>query len=324
MNTPLFSLHSKQSGGIGEFTDLLPLISWCKEIGLSIIQLLPLNDTGQDTSPYNAVSSCALNPLHLCLSCLPGKDKHPDLFKKLDPLKILNLTPNVDYPKVREAKLNWLRDYFAIKHNDIPCDEFVKENPWVKGYALFRALKDKQQWTFWEEWPAEYVPANKEAFDKLYQQFQNDAEFYIFVQYLCFQQLCDVKKQAQQAGILIKGDIPILISPDSADVWLEKHLFRLDLAAGAPPDMYSKEGQYWGFPLYNWTAMDAENNRWWIERIKLCQKFLSSLPLRSCGWFFSNLGCPKRKKSNGRAFRARRRKKMDPRRRKNPQNPPRK
>jgi len=295
IDTPLFSLHSRESCGIGEFYDLVPLIHWCKEVGLSILQLLPLNDTGKDSSPYNAISSCALNPLHLSLNRLPGREKQLTLFQELEELRILNLAPFVDYARVNAAKTTWLKRYYAFMKDAISIQNFVQEHLWVRGYALFKALKDLHEWKSWEDWPEEH--RHPQNFESLYNAFKEEASFHIFVQALCFRQMHDVKREAGKAGILLKGDIPILISPDSADVWLEPHLFHLDLSAGAPPDMYSKEGQYWGFPLFNWEAIAREDYRWWKQRLNVAQLFYHWYRIDHIVGFFRIWGIPRGKKA---------------------------
>ncbi len=273
INTPLFSLHTAKSCGIGEFPDLIPLFPWMKSIGFEVLQLLPLNDTGMDSSPYNALSSCALNPIHLGLESLKGEKENPSLFDELKELKKLKVKPFVDYAQVRKAKMQWLKKYYQVMKSKIDYKFPFKDNSWIKSYALFKALKEKNNWKSWTEWPENERPKNKTEFDQLYSKYKEEADFHIFVQFLCMQQMEQVKQEANKNNILIQGDIPILISPDSADVWHEPHLFRLDLSAGAPPDMYSKEGQYWGFPIFNWDAIEKEGFRWWIQRLKYAEKF---------------------------------------------------
>src|SRR5262249_16864853 len=119
----LFSIKTATSGGIGEYPDLLPLIDWCANIGFDIIQLLPLNDTGPDPSPYSAISAFALNPLHLGLAQLPNIDHYPVLQQILQQLQALNNAQRVDYPMVRELKERFLQQYYAwefpnFAHND--------------------------------------------------------------------------------------------------------------------------------------------------------------------------------------------------------------
>ncbi len=212
--TPLFSLRTKQSSGIGEFLDLLPLIDWCSSIGLNVIQLLPLNDTGGEMSPYYAVSSCALDPVYLSLptplSCGPSR------------------------PDILQTKL----DYFFSQFKTHPHTSF--QAPWLESYARFKAQKDPR-----------YPP-----------------EFYKYLQGLCFDQMKQVRAYATKKNVSLLGDIPILLSPDSADVFAEPHLFDLSLEAGAPPDQYNTLGQHWGFPLFRWDAIRAEHYGWWKRRMQ--------------------------------------------------------
>jgi len=250
---PLFSLHSNQSCGIGEFTDLLKLIPWCQEVGMNVIQLLPLNDTGKDTSPYNALTANALNPLHLG-------------FRHDCPLKF---SKRVDYKKVAEIKMKWLRDSFrengeTIVNSDL-FQQFLIDHPWLQAYAVFKALKIQHNWDDWRIWGPPYNHPTEEIV--LNYEPKEEVLFHQYVQFLCFQQLHKVKEVANQHGILLKGDIPILISPDSEEVWLHQNLFDLSVSAGAPPDMYNKDGQIWGFPLFNWEKMKANGYQWWRTRL---------------------------------------------------------
>lgn len=268
----MFSLHSQQSCGIGEYPDLLPIISWCKELGFDVIQLLPLNDTGHETSPYCAISANALNPIHLGLSHLNDVSNHPQFQQQITELQKLNSLQRIDYDAVRTHKEKFLTDYFQTQVASLPSSAeyqaFKKNNPWVFGYALFKALKIQRNWQSWEEWPAllrDPDIINLQYFPEL----GNEVEHHIFIQFLCFQQMKEVKQYATAHNVFIKGDIPILINKESADVWLNRKLFLMQYEAGAPPDKYVKEGQNWGFPLYNWTALHNEFYQWWIERLKV-------------------------------------------------------
>lgn len=270
---PLFSLHSEASCGIGEYPDLLQLIPWCRHIGLDVIQLLPLNDTGIDISPYSALSSNALNPIHLGLSRLPFVAGNADLQRQSSELKRYNNSQRIQYPEVRQMKEQFLRAYYQQYASGFVARDnyqsFKKRYPWLKGYALFKAIKIARQWEKWEEWPQELKALA--ACQHIPNELAVEVEFQIFVQYLCFLQLEEVKQYASQNSVLIKGDIPILINRESADVWFDPTLFHLDLGAGAPPDMYAEEGQKWGFPIYNWDALESQRHRWWIERLKAAE-----------------------------------------------------
>lgn len=273
---PLFSLHTLKSAGIGEYLDLIPLIEFCKEIGFDVIQLLPLNDTGLGTSPYSAISAFALNPIHLSLWALPEVTRIPQCEEKIAHLRKWNLTHRVKYPIVRELKHALLRDYYQLVFPEIAktreYERFVAENHWLEPYALFKAIKESRDWSPWETWPDHLQHTDPEHRRELYREYRERIGFHKMVQYLAYQQFSEVKKVANSHSLLIKGDIPILIDRDSADVWGNPSHYHLDLAAGAPPDMYTKDGQDWGFPTYNWQTHRSENFRWWKERLRVAAK----------------------------------------------------
>lgn len=267
INIPLASLRTMHSSGIGEFADLIPLIDWCHEMGLEVVQLLPLNDSGTDPSPYSALSSCALHPIYLSLSDLPGRPTPPDASH-------LNALPRISYLEVLSLKLNFLHSYFQESGPEIVKSKefqtFRDQNQWLVPYALFKVLKDKLQHTPWLSWPAELKTPD---FKKLETEHQEDIVFYLFLQYLCHLQLTEIKQYANSKGVLLKGDIPILISPDSADCWFKPDRFNFNLSAGAPPDAYNSEGQYWGFPLFNWEDLKNEDYFWWRERLLVASNY---------------------------------------------------
>ncbi len=150
---------------------------------------------------------------------------------------------------------------------------FTQNNEWIKPYALFKVLKEKQNHSHFSLWPEEWKNLSKESFDSLFEQFLQECCFYITLQYLCFSQLRTVKKEAEEQRVYLKGDIPILISPDSADVWFEPEIFDQQISIGVPPDQYSKKGQYWGFPLPKWDIMRENSFSWWKNRLKYASYF---------------------------------------------------
>ena len=270
---PLFSLHSEKSCGIGEFLDLIPMIHWCQEVGIDVIQLLPLNDIGLGTSPYNALSAFALSPIHLNLTELPNLDTVPEYQEKLAKIRYWNRTTRVKYHIVRELKFAFLRDYFPRVFPEISqtpdYQNFLEQNKWLESYALFKALKEEHLWKNWEDWPTHLKSPSENGYLDLLKEHKKACEFHAFLQYLCYQQLEQVKKLATEKEVFLKGDIPILISRDSADVWHHRHFFLLHLAAGAPPDMYTRDGQYWGFPIYDWEELEKHHYDWWRERLQI-------------------------------------------------------
>jgi 4-alpha-glucanotransferase len=269
---PLFSIHSANSYGIGEFSDLAPLTDWCSSIGFDVIQLLPLNDTGLGISPYSALSAFALNPIFLGLSSLPHIKEHPLLKEELKALPKFSYSQHVDYARVREYKERFLRHYYQFEGDKLSksteYQHFIQKANWLKGYAVYKVLKKKYKGSSWETWPeAERFPTQN-LLDSVSAQQQEEFNWFCFLQFLCDQQLKAAKGHAAHKQVFLMGDIPILIDRDSADVWLNQDLFDLQFSAGAPPDLFNEEGQNWGFPIYNWTAMSQQSYQWWIERLQ--------------------------------------------------------
>lgn len=256
------SLHTQYSSGIGEYLDLIPMIDWAAKVGFDIIQLLPINDGGTDPSPYSALSAFALNPALISLTPLV----HEVSSTGIKALKRFNQNKRVPYKKVYALKDELLRDLYL---NELPTlkrdsqyQQFINENPWLNTYAHFRAMKMISNKT-WMQWNHSYI--HRDA--KVNRYIEHETDYYRFLQYLCHLQMKKVKQYAEQKGILLKGDIPILVAPDSADVWSHTELFNLKLSAGAPPDQYSKEGQNWGFPIYLWQTQYDKIMQWWIQRL---------------------------------------------------------
>lgn len=256
ISLPLFALRSKKSAGIGEFLDLIPLIQWCSRLGFDCLELLPLNDTGDDPSPFNPISSCALDPIYLSLHPLGDVSSFSDLNQK----------PKLARTEVKARKMRWLRDdfenRFAIVSKTEEYQYFRKSHPWLPIYASFKTFEEEFPNTPVLAWPKRYG-------DPIHNQTLFD--FHCFLQYLCFSQMQTVRKEASRLGIFLKGDMPILVNPHSADVWAYPHLFRTDLEAGSPPDAYNPLGQKWGFPLYDWDAMEEEGFAWWKTRLHLLE-----------------------------------------------------
>jgi len=235
---PLFSLHTERSCGIGEYLDLLPLIDWCVNVGMNVIQLLPLNDTGLETSPYSAISAFALNPLFLSLY----------IYKEAPTLP---RTPRVDYPAVREAKHIFLKN---LQPSLEGYEEFCQQTPWLEPYAEFKARLERNANALWSKWSNLSPPP------------PNEIAFHKKLQFLCHQQLTQVKAYAEQKGVLLMGDLPILVAHNSHDVREHPDYFDLEFGAGAPPDYYNAQGQAWGLPIYHWDPQERDDFSWWRAR----------------------------------------------------------
>ncbi len=270
---PLISIRTKSSSGNGEFYDLFPLIDYCANIGMDIIQLLPLNDSDEDPSPYNALSSCALHPIYLSLNKLPYLT---DALKQdLHLLEKFNHTKRIDYQALLSAKKLWLKKYLYVAEDKIKNEkkysEFCAKNQWLKEYALFKTLKEKHHGKHWKDWEPHLSTPSKSELKRLERAESKNMEAYFLEQYLCFKQLKEVKAYGTKKGVFLKGDIPILVSPNSADVWFHREFFDLTHVAGSPPNIFNPEGQYWGFPIYHWKAMEENHYEWWKTRLNVAK-----------------------------------------------------
>jgi 4-alpha-glucanotransferase len=268
INLPLFSLHTRRSP-IGEYPDLCRVIDWCRSVGFDTLQLLPLNDTGTETSPYSARSAFALNPIYLQLDALPHMDPSLRDAARMAPQSAMRL----DYAPLRTHKRRFLESYCDRVSEQIRSTEgykqFVEENSWLDNYGLYKVLKAEMQGLHWEEWPEEWRQPSR----PLLEQFRSQIQTHILTQYLCHQQLKLVRDYAEQAGILLMGDIPILIDRDSADVWAHRDYFKMGADAGAPPDALGPEGQDWGFPPYDWNQLAMSNYGWWRQRLQVASGY---------------------------------------------------
>ncbi|GAB5517791.1 MAG: hypothetical protein RhofKO_00420 [Rhodothermales bacterium] len=270
---PVTALRSTTSVGVGEFSDLLSLGQWCAHVGLKVIQILPINDTGHNNGPYSALSAFALHPIHLRLDMLPGVESY---LYEIEAARVrFEANERLEYQGVLDFKLDLLRRLYADGLGDAVTDglhDWMAQNPWVRPYAAFRVLKDRYDQASWTDWPSHQAPSEADI-EAVWEQASDSALFYAWVQYLLEDQLYHVTQALAALGVYLKGDIPILMGEDSVDVWLHRDYFDMRERAGAPPDMFSREGQNWGFPVYNWTALQRDDYRWWIDRLKQADKF---------------------------------------------------
>jgi len=274
--TPLFSIYSKKSVGIGEIPDLTLFIDWCRQAGLSLLQLLPMNDVGFSFTPYDAESSFALEPMYLSPEHLfpsPKKTFTKEIanLRKQFPIRF----PRIDYG-IKRAKLDLFWKIFEKRSHekDDAFKTFVEDQSyWIRDYARFKVLKEKYDFHGWSEWSEEHRRADPVALARLDIEESARLEFYQWLQWQLFTQFTEVKRVAGQKGVLLVGDLPFLVSRDSADVWAHQSDFKLDFAAGAPPDLYFAEGQRWGMPPYNWDHIASESYAYLIQKLKTAELF---------------------------------------------------
>jgi 4-alpha-glucanotransferase len=295
---PVFSLRSKNSFGVGEFTDIKLLVDWAKATGLKLIQVLPVNDTIAtntwiDSYPYAAISAFALHPLYVNLVKVAGKqyaDKISLLKKKQGQLNELT---EVDYEEVIKFKLSMLKELYEVMGKE--CFEsvgykiFFEENRhWLQPYAAFCFFRDKYGTSNFEEWRANGV-YNKEEIDKLCSPKSSSFKsvgLYFFIQYHLHLQLKEAADYAHKKGIVLKGDIPIGIYRYGCDAWIAPEQYNLNWQAGAPPDDFTAIGQNWGFPTYNWKKMQENNFAWWKQRFEQMSNYFDAFRIDHILGFF--------------------------------------
>jgi len=271
---PVFSLRSKESVGIGDFLDLIPFGDFIALSGIDLIQLLPINDTGEESSPYSARSAFALNPAYLRLQAVPGAQ---DFSQEIAAAKQqFDQATSIQYLDVVRTKRHILHKIFLAQlvtiRKDKDLSNWIDENQWAKPYAVYCFLKTKNEQRSWRDWKDHKDPKSS-AIKTLLAKNADDTLFEMWMQFLAEQQLCQVVAYLDTKGIKLKGDVPILINEDSADVWADRMYFDLDNRAGAPPDMFSYSGQNWGFPTYRWDALHKDDYIWWRRRLSQAAKF---------------------------------------------------
>jgi len=267
--------------GIGSFGKSAYLfVDTLKECGFKLWQVCPLGPTGYGDSPYQCLSAFAGNPYFIDWDTLLEER----LVEKGDLKCLFNLShSHVEYASL--YKLFWplIKKAFTCfklrgsKSSALPIELekfYNSAEGWLYDYCNFRSLKDRFNQTSRCEWPENFRIKSKipnlvnDGF------ISEDAEMHGFTQYLFFNQFHKLKKYANKNGIQLIGDIPIFVALDSSDVWANPDLFKInrsgfaDKVAGVPPDYFSKKGQLWGNPLFDWKFHEKENFHWWINRIK--------------------------------------------------------
>ena len=272
---PLFSIYSKESIGIGELPDLKLITDWCVKTGISIIQLLPLNESSGYYSPYSSISTFAIEPMFLRLTDLKGIDsnKYKREINRLKS-KYSSNSKRVDY-RIKDDKMALLGKMYKKAYTESSeFKNFIKENKyWLSNYAMFKILKETNGNKIWEKWKSSHSKHNKNLLSKLKRKYSRRINFFYWIQWQLYEQLKEVKEYANSLNVLIMGDIPFLVSKDSADVWSHQKYFKLDKSAGAPPDMFFAFGQQWGMPPYNWEKIEKNKFSYIKERLKYAENF---------------------------------------------------
>ena len=275
---PVFSLRTESSFGIGEFSDLEVLADWCRDTGLKLIQILPVNDTTAthtwvDSYPYAAISAFALHPIYLNLGRVASPRNRALLAELEAERQRLNALPEVDWAAVLRAKLAFLRRLYpsqkAATFRSAAYRDFYSQNQhWLLPYAAFCHLRDRFGTADASGWPA-HQRYDADAISAMAAPGASDEDalrFHYFIQFHLHTQLRQAVAHAHQNSVVLKGDIAIGVARHGADTWQDPSLYDLSMQAGAPPDAFAARGQNWGFPTYNWPEMMRHGFRWWKQR----------------------------------------------------------
>src|SRR5271156_3340182 len=259
---PLFSIRTRDSLGRGEILDLAPMIDFALSMGHRVIQLLPLDETDPEgLSPYSAMSVMAIDPMYISIRGLTGVGRVV-LARAREPVGKGRFVPR---SIIRREKFVLLeRGYRTMRSRGAPderaqFDAFIEANAyWIHDYALFRALKERFNWTSWETWPAEIAKRDPEALALARRELADAIEMYSYWQYIAHRQWSEMRAYAASHGAFIGGGLAFSPCHDSAEVWGNQDEFGLSRTVGAPPDGFNPKGQRWGLPLPNWNAMRTQ------------------------------------------------------------------
>jgi len=312
---PVFALRGKDDLGIGDTAAMIEFIDWAARHGFGLVKILPINETGGDHSPYNAISSHALDPttIHVDPEVRTDEDRIAEVATEAE---------RVDYSTVKPLKSRLLAAAFESFESDCTAEASIRraalekfseeEAEWLRDYTLFRVLMERnggsECWDQWDkahrspreaqEWLAR-LPAEQQ------QAVERRRRFFAYVQWIAFAQWEAVKEHAEKRGVAVMGDIPFGVSYYSVDVWSRRELFQIRWSGGTPPDKFFKHdpfvqkwGQNWGVPLYDWEAMRRDSFQWWRDRIRGVRRFFDLFRIDHVLGFYRVFAFPWRPERN--------------------------
>jgi 4-alpha-glucanotransferase len=276
--------------GIGDLgPDALRFADFLAEAGQTLWQVLPLGPTGYGDSPYQSFSAMAGNPLLISLEKLQKRGW-------LDPGALSDVPDfsnnEVQFERVLPWKIRLLqsaaRRFFdhAVAAERRIFDDFCESKAsWLDDFALFMALKQRNNGTVWTRWDPEIRRREPAALAKWRECLAEPIAVQKFQQFAFFSQWRELREYCQARQIRFMGDLPIYVSHDSADVWVHPQYFQLDsngeptAVAGVPPDYFSATGQLWGNPIYRWDVMARDGHRWWMQRFRAVLELVDMIRL---------------------------------------------
>jgi 4-alpha-glucanotransferase len=276
---PLFSIPSSRSWGVGEIGDIASIARWLEAAGIRILQLLPINEMPPgETSPYSALSAMAIDPQFITLqavedfAAIGGEDAlDAALRTRLDAARIAG---RIQYAEVRALKDLALRRCFAqfqcvdLARNTARAQAFrayvAEQAWWLDEYALFRALHARHGERAWFGWPEPLRTRQRDALAEARTELADEIVFRQYLQWLAGEQWRAARREAGEVALF--GDLPFMVSGDSADIWARQDEFRLDASVGVPPDAFSETGQDWRLPVYRWDVLAERDFDWLHDR----------------------------------------------------------
>ena len=280
---PLSAMRTSGDWGVGDFGSLKEWTEFLAGLGIKFIQILPLQETAPGVNcPYSALTSFAVDPVYVQIEAVEDIAHSSGAQEYIGSLAADLLqwrqSPRAPFAAVKEAKLKllWL-GYQTFLINQVAARTArahafeaycAAQSSWLEGYAVFRALKDFFKWQSWTQWPAELQDVHSSQTHQFAAQYKEFVDFFKYIQWVLDQQLRCAKVFAQEKGLYIFGDIPFATNLDSAEVWAEKENYRIGWEIGAPADQFSKDGQRWGLPAYNWPYLLEHQLDLWRRKIR--------------------------------------------------------
>ncbi|MGB1014889.1 MAG: 4-alpha-glucanotransferase [Nannocystaceae bacterium] len=273
LNLPLSALYSQNSWGIGEIPDISKLAHKLHELvgGLRVLQLLPLTPMSLGcNSPYSSCSSFGIDPIYLSVpaACETLAEIVHSQFEFETPEP--SVPERVAFAEVRKTKLKALRricePHLTHPRLQATLNEFSSQQPWVNDFALFQALTHVHANAWWK-WPTGLRSRDSEALANFRVQHRQHVDFFCLLQWLCMNQWAQMRRELQQLGMTLMGDLPFMVAEHSFDVWAYSSCFDRSRSLGVPGDAFDADGQDWTLPAYRWDALEASNYAWIRRRV---------------------------------------------------------